>query len=453
MLVMAPACSDDPKTPLETVEGNEANASYTTLTFDWDAVSGAVQYGYELYADGEDPIQTGVTQRTDVKFTDLTPGTEYTLKVWAYAAMDGSQTTSEPLILKAKTLDAGQLDTPALQLYEEGKYYNVYWNDVTDASSYTYDLTLEGETVESGTTNSPSLWFYDLAKGTYELKVQAISNQESILSSETAELAIDVNPVEIWRVSGTYTSGITGTSWKATLVAYSDNSYTIEAWYLAQGYNLDFYIDTLYPDNMFILPDTYEYNTTSYCYKVPTGRSDVPDVWVYPWYNYCSMTGDKDAGQIALQVYSKKYVYDYFTWGEETKDPADDYVGTWTMHSTYDSYLDYTAWNSVDESLSITAVKVNANTIRIPSILQDVANGGTDETMELVIDAEAKTVTIQPTLIWDWLEIAYKSLTSDQEYKPIVGTINDDGSISIPNWRGWYGTTYYVKNGTTTLTR
>lgn len=446
-VVVLSSCSDDIlKTPLSTTQGESDDVSYTSLTFKWDKVPGALQYGYQLFIDEEDPLQTGVTALNNVTFSDLTPDTEYTLKVWAYADVNGTQTTSEPLILKARTLKATLLSTPLLECYTEGRYHNVVWDPVTGATGYIYSLTLGDETVESGETTETSLWFSDLKEGTYTVSVQAVNSEEGYLDSEPATAYLTVERTEIWRAKGTYTSSILDNSWNATLVAYSDNSYSILGWYVVEGYNLDFYIDPYYPDNAFVLTGDYTYDDSSYYYGVPTGRSDLKSVWVYPWYNYCSITGDKDAGAISLSVFANdKYGTDTFSWGAATKAPADDFVGTWNVDlSGQTSITDDWSWESFSYSdYTIEITKVDDNTIRMDALYF----GG--DTMDVKIDLANKTLTVQPCTVWTYYTLAGTASPT----APVIGTINDDGSIEFNDWTGWYGTTYYLYDAKAKLWR
>lgn len=447
-LIIVPSCSDDDlKSPLTATEGASEDVSYTSLSFKWDKVDGAVQYGYQLSKAGEDVLETGVTKKNAMVFTGLTPATEYELKVWAFADVNSSQTTSEPIVMRATTLEAAQLATPEVSVKIEGKYINATWPKVANAKSYKYALRLGDETIETGTETSRSIWFQFLEKGTYTLSVQAISTKEGIVNSQVAETSFTIEAVELWRVRGLYTSKLLDSTWNATLVAYSDNTYSLQGWYVVQGYDLDFYIDTFYPDNAFLLTGDYAYDENTYLYSVPTGRTDLKSVNVYPWYNYCSISGDKDGGAMSLCVYSDKledYVYDSFVWGESTKAPADEFTGTWTLSISGQTQINENwSWENFSYEWDIQVTKVDDNTIRMPALYFS------DVMMDVTINMDKKTLTVTPFTVWDYYTFASDSSASD----PVVGKINDDGTLEFTGWNAWCDGYQYLWETKATLKR
>lgn len=302
-LALLGACSDDDaKTPLPSIKGESADVSYTSITFAWDKVAGATQYGYELYETEEEVSESGVTHDTSVAFSNLSPATEYTLKVWAYAAVDSEQTTSEPLVLKATTLTAMPLGKPQLQVSLQGRYATVTWASIANADEYEYLLTCNGEEVEDGSTESCELSLPALDPGVYTLTVTAVSESDAYLDGESVkDISIVAN--EEWRVSGTYTSALLKASWTATMVAYSDDSYEIIDWYSTDGRNLNFFIDkadTTYPFKM--SSSLYVYDEDTEAYAVPADRSGLATVYVYPNNTACNIVGDKSGGTVTITV-------------------------------------------------------------------------------------------------------------------------------------------------------
>ncbi|MGM9803305.1 MAG: hypothetical protein ACI308_03925 [Muribaculaceae bacterium] len=89
MALCTVSCSDDDpvKTPIAQPTIQVTYATYNTLTFEWNAVGGAVQYGYKLYNSMGELIDGGVTGNTTATFTGLTLQSEYTLHLWAYPTM------------------------------------------------------------------------------------------------------------------------------------------------------------------------------------------------------------------------------------------------------------------------------------------------------------------------------------------------------------------------------
>lgn len=100
------SCSDDEvvKTPIAQPSIQVTQASHNSLTFEWTAVDGAVQYGYKFYDSMGELLDGGVTNVTSVSFTGLSLLSEYTLHVWAYPTMaDEAATASDEAILSYTT--------------------------------------------------------------------------------------------------------------------------------------------------------------------------------------------------------------------------------------------------------------------------------------------------------------------------------------------------------------
>ena len=101
------SCSDDDvvTTPLDSPTATETGQTVSSLEFSWKEVSGATQYAYELYNTNDDLVYGDVTTANAIKFTGLTPSTNYTLKVWAYGAIGSDKSTSPTYVLSARTAD------------------------------------------------------------------------------------------------------------------------------------------------------------------------------------------------------------------------------------------------------------------------------------------------------------------------------------------------------------
>lgn len=449
-LVAAPSCSDDDavKAPLSATAGDSGDATYNSLTFRWDKIADATQYGYELTDNEDNLVSRDVTKKNYVKFTNLKPSTEYSLKVWSYAALGSDYSSSEPIVLKGITKSVTKLATPVLKFTDLDYEYSITWNPVKGAETYKYSLYGEKGLVDSGSESSCSLKFNDLANGSYTVNVTATSSSGEYLDSDTGSVEFTVNVVESWRVSGVYTSAVLGDSWNAVLVAYSNNTYKLLGWYGVEGYDLEFYIKPDDKEDPFVITGDYSYDSGSYSYEVPTGRSDKKSVYVYPWYNYCGLEGNQDSGSIYLSVYgSNDYVFDDFVWsGSSTVTaPADDFVGTWNVSISGKSAIN-DAWTFEDFSYSdytIEITKVDDNTISMEALYF------TDDNINLKIDMENKTLTVEPTPVWDY----YTFAGSESDTSPVVGRINEDGSIELNNWCGWYEGYVYVSDTTARLWR
>lgn len=445
-LSVASSCSDDDavNTPLSTTAGASGDATYNSLTFRWDKVAGTTQYGYELTDNEGVLVVRDVTKMNSVRFSNLKPATEYSLKVWSYAAFGSGYASSEPIVLKGTTKSVTKLATPVLAFSDFISEYEVSWDAVEGAEAYNYSLSNESGIVDSGSVESCSLTFSDLDNGAYTVIVTATSSSEEYLDSDPASVEFTVSVTESWRVSGTYTSAILGKSWDAVLVAYSNNAYKLLGWYGVEGYNLDFSINDSDPDDSFLLSEAYEYESTSGCYKVPTGRTDEKSVYVYPWYNYCSLSGDKNEGAINLCVFgASDYVNDTFVWsGASTSAPADDFVGTWNVSISGTSMINDN-WSEEDFSYDYTLeiTKVNDNTVSMEALYFS------DDQINLKIDMNNKTLTVDPTTVWDY----YTFAGSYSAETPVVAHIQDDGSIVFEEWCAWYNGFTYVYGTTAKL--
>lgn len=441
-LLVAPSCKDDDTLgiPLETTSGGNSGITHNSLTFEWDKIKDATQYGYELYDANNELVLRDVTSNTKIVVTSLKPATEYTLRVWGFAAMNSGYTSSEPWVLKATTLSLKKLGTPVLSGKLDGVTYTVSWKSVSKADGYDYTLVnSKGDIVDSGSVSSRSVSFSHLEAGDYTVSVKATTtNDEYEPSGDPATLTFTVNIKEEWRVTGTYKSAVFGNSWTATLVSYGGGNYSILGWYGVEGYDLDFLIDNSDPEDTFSLVGNYSYDGSSYCYVVPTGRSEAATLQIYPWYNYSSMTGNQYGGTVQLYIYrNSKYVTDTFTWeSSEVGSPADDFVGTWNASISGMTYINDN-WEEESFSYSNYTVeikKVDNTTISMPAFYFS------DETVNVKINMASKTLTIEPKTVWTY----YTFAGEESEKSPVIGKINDDGSLEFNNWCAWYDGYLYV---------
>lgn len=443
-LVTAPSCNDDDGdlTPLTEVAGENTTASHNTLTFAWDKVAGATQYGYELYGSDGNLVIRSVTGKTDVTISNLKPATEYTLKVWAYAAIGSDYTSSEPFVLTATTAALKKLGSPTIEYSRTGSTYTFTWKKVTKATAYEYVLFNEAdEIIESGTNTSRSLKFSDLELGNYKLTLKATTTDDAYESAgETVSIDFTVEEVFVWKATGTYTSSILGNSWEAEIVYYGDDNYSIKGWYGVDGYNLSFYTDDSDPEDMFSISGNYDYDSSSYLFGIATGRTDIAKVWIYPWYNYCEIIGNKASGSVSLYVYNPStddYSTDTFTWvGEQSGAPADDFVGTWTESLTGFTYITDPEGDFNYTGFEVEITKVDDYTIAMPALYF------TDDVMHAKINLADGTLTAQPVTVWTYYTLA----GNESETAPIIGKINDDGSLEFTDWNAWYGSWVYFDN-------
>lgn len=242
------SCDDDEvvKTPLGTTSISSANSTVSSLTFAWEAVSGATQYAYELRDPDEALVKGDVTTALTATFTGLKDNTTYTLTVWSYAALSSDKTTSPVAKLTATTAKIVPLANPAPAAAMQNGQMVVSWEAVENASYYSYQLYSLVDEVETEITDDytydASVAFDQLALGTYRFYIQAVSEQEAYSNSEKVMIEFERTKLEVKRITGTYT-GLDGATGKADVVSYDDGSYTIEAFHGAEGFNLDFAVN------------------------------------------------------------------------------------------------------------------------------------------------------------------------------------------------------------------
>lgn len=439
------SCNDDDdlKPALQSPVVTETAGAYNSLSFEWNDVPDAVQYGYRLSDTDGIAVNAGVTYEKSVTITDLQPATTYTLQVWAFASMDGDYSTPPAVTLTATTDPLIKLNTPVgLELASQnGCSYTATWNAVENASEYVYVVSdAEGNTVLNGTTSDASVLLNGLESGDYTFTVYAEGHGGYERGDAvSAAFTVDKPAEPIYTVRGTYYSDQLGESWPATMEAYADGSYSIKAFYGVEGYNLDFKVNESDADDMFEILNGSQVVTDVngvdyYTWQVPTGLSDPSVLDSYPWYNYSYFEGDRTEGEVGIGNYYNNYSwgYDVFTWGGTSGSIVDDLVGTYDCHFTgWDYYITgdgETAWDDTWTEYA-TVSKVDDVTVSIDGLFY------TDEPVLGVVDSDNLTITLdlRPDYL-DWYIVA-----SDENYDvPAVATIESDGSITLANWALWY---------------
>lgn len=226
------SCSDDDaKQPLANPTVNVAGTSYQSLTFSWDAIPNAVQYGYRLSDETNEYSKAGVSKTTQVKFTGLNPSTTYTLEVWAFAAIDGDYSTPPAVTLTATTDAVIKLSTPEITVDIKTKTTTISWTSVDKAENYTYQLTGPGNTVvSSGTTTKTSVSFRGLAGGNYQFTVMANSSVGGYIASDVATATFQIEggeaELDIETLPGVYAIHIYG--YNATSSTPEDFDYEFD---------------------------------------------------------------------------------------------------------------------------------------------------------------------------------------------------------------------------------
>ena len=339
------SCDDDEvvKTPLGTTSISQANSTVSSLSFAWEAVTGATQYAYELRDPDEALVKGDVTTATTASFTGLKDNTTYTLSVWAYAALSSDKTTSPIAVLKATTAKIVPLAAPEPTAEMQNGNIVITWEPVEHASYYTYSLhsLIEGEekTLYGDEVSESSLTL-SLEIGTYRCYVQAISEEEAYTNSDMGMVEFERTKQEEKRIQGTYT-GLDGSTGTADLVLYDDGSYTLAAFHGAEGYDLDFAVDAATGAiNILNGSSSYGYNYvwtdeshylaayTPDGYSLYEGDMKRGEVWFYAYYY------DKDGNYISEGYYD-------MTWGMPE-------VSTWSAEGTFEA--GGTQWNATIEA-------------------------------------------------------------------------------------------------------
>lgn len=446
------SCSSDDdvaKTPLAAPTIDAGATTVSSLAFTWSAVDGATQYAYELYNTAGSVVLGGVTSTTSVLATGLADNTTYTLKVWAFAAVKGDKGTSPTAEITATTDKIVPLANPDPTADGGTGSITITWPKVEHAVKYKYSyLTTDGVTVtDSTTTNSVTL--RGLATGDYTFYVTAVSGEEAYSDSQPMAVTFHFDSkTELWRQTGKYYSANLDKYFDADIVAYDDGTYTIEAPYGEQGYNISFTVNAA--DGSISITNAYGSNS-GYDWCHVSKQYDVSAyTTTYGSYNYSSFEGGKSGGEVWFFTYLYDnntgdyvgdYGYDDFTWEGEKEgvSSVDDLVGTYTATTTGGDYFtsDW-SYQDVNFTSDVTIAKVDDTTVSIYNFY----NWG--ETFTATVDIAAKTVTIQPSTWNTWYTFADVSAAT----APVVGTINSDGSLTFQNFTAWYGSYYYIYDGT-----
>lgn len=547
------SCSDDDDTlngKLDKTNAEVLSQSVSSLSFTWKAIKNASQYAYELSDPDKNLVESGVTTDLAASFTKLKPNTTYQLKVWAYGAYGSGYETSEPIYLTATTPAVVQLGMPEVKVVTSGATTTASWKSVEHAKKYEYYVKLKDsdKVLESGTVTDTEVALYGLV-GEYELGVKSLSTSEAYSDSEYDKVEFKVEKREVWRTVGTFNDGA-GNSWKATIVAYSNDSYTILKWYGNEGYDLEFSVTSggnvavtnAYKDDgswYYVRTDATHHLTVHHTYHSSfSGNSasgkimiyngkDITFTWplavteswraegscsvkgsswkatlvsysdgsykllkwfrnegydlafsvdadgkptflnavkvengwyyvntaensplgLYPAYQ-STFSGDKNSGSFSFySTYSEPFK---FSWGGTTQQTVDALVGTYSHVSKgYEKLTDGYNWTQFNNTSDVTITKVDDKTIQLSGFFVGFEKMDSG-VLKGTVDFSAKTITFAPQVVSrDMTFCTYKSITT-----PVVATFTDAGVISFKNWGLIYQNFDFVYTGAqTTLTK
>ena len=300
------SCSDDDDTlngKLDKTNAEVLSQSVSSLSFTWKAIKNASQYAYELSDPDKNLVESGVTTDLAASFTNLQPNNTYQLKVWAYGAYGSGYETSEPIYLTATTPAVVKLGMPEVKVVTSGATTTASWKSVEHAKKYEYYVKLKDsdKVLESGTVTDTEVALYGLV-GEYELGVKSLSTSEAYSDSEYDKVEFKVEKREVWRTEGVF--NYEGNSWKATIVAYSNDSYTILKWYGNEGYDLEFSVNSA--GNVAV---TNAYKDDGAWYYVRTDATH--NLTIHHTY-HSSFSGNSTSG--GMKMYTSKQKDITFTW-------------------------------------------------------------------------------------------------------------------------------------------
>ncbi len=154
----------------------------STITAKWSKVDGATGYKVYLYKGSECVASKTVSSKTlSYKFSKLSAGTKYTVKVKTYKKVDGENFWSSTKSLATATKPA----TPKIASVKAGtKSATIKWNNVSGENGYqVYYATSKNGTYKKGATckaNDIDATIKNLSKGkTYYFKVRAYKTTDS----------------------------------------------------------------------------------------------------------------------------------------------------------------------------------------------------------------------------------------------------------------------------------
>jgi hypothetical protein len=320
------SCSDDDDdlTQLSSPTGSEAtDVTATSLTFTWNKMSNVIQYGYTLKNANGEALVTDVTTAHTATFTGLQPGHTYTLEVTAYAAVGSEYSNSQPLVLTGTTLSFLQLDTPVVTA-EAAARSVISWNQVDNATEYTYSYELNGTPVSVTTTDTSfTLDFLPIDEAVTVSVVASSPASELYHPSDAGTVTVTRTRTQSAKITAELIDGYTYEQLgeQRTLTSYSDGSYVISDWYGTSGYDLEF-----------IVPDANTgepvFNATYDSGWWALIASADETVWAYTSGYYGALYGDMNEGGFYFWNNNTNSSY-YLEW-----KPKTDWPGTWTNGDT-----------------------------------------------------------------------------------------------------------------------
>lgn len=435
------SCDDDElvKTPLDLTEITEDARTVSTLSFTWSAVPGATQYAYELTSPQGDVVLGGITNTTSLLATGLKPSTTYTLNVWAYADPLGHKTTSPIATLQATTNEVIALSTPQATWEQTSAGIVLTWPAVEHAQYYEiWYYTGTSDEPEYIQTTSNSITLQNLSLGAHKVIIQASTDDENYSNSITFELEVTRSKTEIWRTECNYNAPVLDTNFTCQVVAFDDGSYEIQGLYGSDD-KLEFTTDEA---NTFTLLNAYSISLPYYYVKA---GDYTLCLYLDDGYSFADCSRSQGEVWFYCYLYDSNFnnlggEYDYINWGSEEEESIDLLVGEYTETSTcYDMTYDWTNWTAVtDQQSDVTIEKIDDETISIYNFY------GWESTLTAHVDMANRTITVEQNAIFaDYYTFADFSGAD----KAVIGTFDENYTITFRNWSIWYGGYPYIYEG------
>lgn len=334
------ACSDDDDNIVReglTQNGITLTAStVSSLSFSWESVDNAVQYGYRLLDTDSTVVDGGVTTGTTASFSSLSDDTEYIFELTSFAEYNsGKYKNADAKFVNVKTEKIVPLDAPVLASEVKAEKVTVSWDAVENADKYYVEIVDSNDSIVNDTTTSTSYSFTGTVGLTYSVSVSADTEAEAYSQSEWATVSdlvpVKSDKVEIWRVTGSLNEpDITGTTMTKTLVAYDDGTYSLlDFVYDGSGYNLDFEVTSAGEMNI-------TNGGTAVNGYIPVAYSDGYLAYIYAGSGYSSFNATE--GKLWYYSYSNNGGYCNFTWNPEDVTVSWFVKGTLTESSGATTY-------------------------------------------------------------------------------------------------------------------
>lgn len=213
LMALGGGCSDPEEengsAPLSKPVFSDTASAQTTIRVSWNPVANAASYAYEV-AGGSLSGAAGTTAETFFSMENLTPETQYVVRVKAVAG-SAAYLDSEYAEVKVSTKPVlPQLDRPELTLPAVvGTTVSVTWEAVAGASSYDYELSKGEESVAEKSVTECACTLDNLdADAVYRIRVRAVpEDAERYAPSEYAEAEFTPRVLKSYAVGDYYDYG------------------------------------------------------------------------------------------------------------------------------------------------------------------------------------------------------------------------------------------------------